>query len=119
MKNPPTPAGAEWSSRGDWVRCSTIGEGVVSTFVRGEEDTVDFGGDDSYPLDGVGESWAVWSGTSFAAPQIAGYIARQHRADRGTGRTPQDTATTLFPTTGVPDGYGTPVVLLPGTPRAT
>ena len=118
MTNAPPPEGAEWSSRGEWVRCSTIGEGIVSTFVRGEEDSVDFGGHDSYPLNGEGESWAVWSGTSFAAPQIAAHIAKQYRADRAAGGSPQDAAMTLFPTTGVPDGYGKRVVLLPGTRRS-
>ncbi len=69
----PVPEGAKWSSRGDWVSCSAVGEGIVSTFVEGEEDpTV---GRDVYPQD----SWAVWSGTSFAAPQIAALIATMCR----------------------------------------
>ena len=63
---------AQFSSRGFWVTCSTIGQGLRSTFVEGQlsplvshQATV-FGPD----------SWAVWSGTSFTAPQIAGELAR-------------------------------------------
>jgi hypothetical protein len=105
-----SPGGAEWSSHGDWVTCSAVGEGVVSTFVKGEED-VQFG-TDVYPQD----SWAVWSGTSFAAPQIAALIAK---ACRG-GATPKAAVEDLFPTQGRPtDGYGTRVVLLPGTRPST
>jgi subtilisin family serine protease len=65
---------AAWSSRGRWVDCSTIGEAVRSTFVPGtERDDVDPDPDpDTYPAD----AWAVWSGTSFAAPQIAGAVAQ-------------------------------------------
>lgn len=63
---------AEWSSRGAWVDVSTIGEGVRSTFVPGKESPladVDF---EEFPQD----AWALWSGTSFAAPQVAGAIAK-------------------------------------------
>jgi hypothetical protein len=103
-----TPAGADWSSHGTWVRCSAVGEGIVSTFVKGQEDP-HFGGNDVYPQD----SWAVWSGTSFAAPQISAHIAKKCRDD---GVSPQAAVAALFPTANLPaDGYGTPVVLLPGT----
>ena len=103
--------GAKWSTHGDWVTCSTIGEGIVSTFVKGREDP-EFGGNDVYPLDEDGDSWAVWSGTSFAAPQIAAHIAKKCRERL----TPQDAVAALFPgnAPALP-GYGTPVVLLPGT----
>lgn len=101
-----SPGGAEWSSHGSWVTCSTVGEGIISTFVKGEEDP-QFGRD-VYPQD----SWAVWSGTSFAAPQIAALIARKCR----DGMSPQAAVDDLFPTTNRPaDGYGTRVELLPGT----
>jgi thermitase len=61
-----------WSSYGPDVRFSTVGEGIRSTFVAGTESPVfdpspDIFGDDA---------WAMWSGTSFAAPQIAGAVAR-------------------------------------------
>ncbi|HET6755462.1 MAG TPA: S8/S53 family peptidase [Jiangellaceae bacterium] len=63
---------AEWSSRGAWVDVSTIGEGVRSTYVPGTESPsvdTDF---EEFPKD----AWALWSGTSFAAPQVAGAIAK-------------------------------------------
>lgn len=63
---------AEWSSRGAWVDVSTIGEGVRSTFVPGTESPsldYDFEVFEQDP-------WALWSGTSFAAPQVAGAIAK-------------------------------------------
>ena len=63
-----------WSSRGSWVTCSTVGEGQRSTFVPGQEATPD-----GQHLNQFGQdSWAVWSGTSFSAPQIAGALARMH-----------------------------------------
>jgi hypothetical protein len=63
---------AEWSSRGFWVDCSTIAEGVVSTYVEGKESTeIDPDPDTFGP-----NAWATWTGTSFAAPQIAGGVAR-------------------------------------------
>jgi hypothetical protein len=105
-----TPAGADWSSHGTWVRCSAVGEGIVSTFVKGKDDP-QFG-TDVYPQD----SWAVWSGTSFAAPQIAALIAKTCRDD---GVSPLAAVAALFPTTGPPDGYGTPFVLLSGTRPST
>jgi len=57
---------APWSSRGPWVDVSTIGEAVLSPYVRGKESDGDEYGDDA---------WAVWSGTSFAAPQIVAAVA--------------------------------------------
>jgi hypothetical protein len=113
ISNPPPPtSGAEWSSHGPWVDCSAVGEGIVSTFVKGKEDQ-QFGSD-VYPEDGEGDSWAVWSGTSFAAPQIAALIAKECREQ---GVSPQAAVTALFPAAGRPaDGYGHKRVLLPGTP---
>jgi hypothetical protein len=63
-----------WSSRGSWVTCSTVGQGQRSTFVPGQEATPD-----GQHLNQFGQdAWAVWSGTSFSAPQIAGALARLH-----------------------------------------
>ena len=73
-RSTPTGAPAPWSSRGDWVTCSTIGEGVVSTYVerhRGRP-AIDDPDPDTYGPD----AWACWTGTSFAAPQITGALAR-------------------------------------------
>jgi subtilisin family serine protease len=103
-----SPGGATWSSRGAWVTCSAVGEGIVSTFVKGEEDQAKQLGTDVYPQHG----WALWSGTSFAAPQVAALIARKCRE----GMSPQAAVDALFPTTNRPvDGYGTRVIQLRGT----
>ena len=62
---------ATWSSYGD-VRFSTVGEGIRSTYVTGVESPVFDPAPDEFGPD----AWAIWSGTSFAAPQIAGAVAR-------------------------------------------
>jgi len=64
--------GSTWSSRGDHVRFSTVAEGIRSTFVTGHE-SPEF---DREPEVFGENAWAIWSGTSFAAPQIAGAVAR-------------------------------------------
>jgi len=61
-----------WSSRGFWVDCSAVGEGILSTFVEGRE-SYEF---TPYPDDFGPDSFARWSGTSFSAPQVAGAVAR-------------------------------------------
>ena len=63
---------ASWSSSGFWVDCSTVGEGIVSTYVEGKESPELDLQPDTYGPD----PWAFWSGTSFAAPQVAGAVAR-------------------------------------------
>jgi thermitase len=62
---------APWSSYGD-VRFSTVAEGIRSTYVSGTESPVF----DPQPDEFGADAWALWSGTSFAAPQIAGAVAR-------------------------------------------
>jgi thermitase len=62
---------ATWSSYGD-VQFSTVAEGIHSTFVQGTESPVFDPAPDAFGPD----AWAIWSGTSFAAPQIAGAVAR-------------------------------------------
>ena len=62
---------ASWSTRGPWVTCSTVGESVVSTFVTGKEDPEI----DPEPEIFGHNAWASWTGTSFAAPQVAARIA--------------------------------------------
>jgi hypothetical protein len=60
---------ARYSNRGHWVDFSVPADGVVSTYVQGTR------------LIQTGErvehtgAYAAWSGTSFAAPQVAGRIA--------------------------------------------
>lgn len=102
-------AGAPWSTHGGWVTCSVVGEGVVSTYVIGTEDVrID------YPPDTFGpNSWATWTGTSFAAPQVAGALARWCQAV--PGRTAPE-AVTWLKGEGTPlTGYGRTMILLPGT----
>ena len=98
---------AEWSSRGEWVSCSTIGEGILSTYVEGLEDPV-FEDNDEYPPD----AWAVWSGTSFAAPQIAGAISRKCRE---LNLPPRAAADELI-SSGIPiPDFGQGLQILPGS----
>ncbi|RFU21659.1 S8 family peptidase [Geodermatophilus marinus] len=99
--------GAEWSTRG-WVTCSTPGQGVVSTYVVGRESPRgDVHGPDCFPPN----AWATWSGTSFAAPQVAGAIARLVQEDGLTAREACDAL--LSSGRAVVDGYGTSLRILP------
>jgi hypothetical protein len=68
---------SQWSSRGFWVTCATIGQGLRSTYVEGQESPLV----DPVPQHFGPDAWAVWSGTSFAAPQITGALARLHQND--------------------------------------
>jgi hypothetical protein len=63
---------APWSSHGPWVDCSVIGDGVLSVYVEGREDPFFDTAADCFGKD----SWALHFGTSFAAPQVAGRIAK-------------------------------------------
>lgn len=70
----PDGALATFSNRGSWVDAAAPGVDVVSSFVR-----LTAGGGRSY-------GFARWSGTSFAAPRVAGEIALA----LSTGSTPDD-----------------------------
>lgn len=97
----------EWSSHGDFVQVSTIAEGIVSTYVEGVEDIVVDNPPDKFSIN----DFAIWSGTSFAAPQVAGAVASICLTKN---LTPTEAIKTL--TTGTPiPGYGVPVKILPGT----
>lgn len=63
----PTP----WSSRGPWVDCSVLGDGVLTVYVEGIEDPFFDTDPDTFGPD----SFALQFGTSFAAPQVAGRVA--------------------------------------------
>lgn len=63
---------ARFSNHGPWVGACAPGVGVVSCFVRFDGPRPRVHGAD--PDDFTG--FAVWSGTSFAAPAVAGAIAR-------------------------------------------
>lgn len=99
-----------FSSRGATVDCSTVGQGIVSTFVSGRENpAVDTRAADEWR---TGEEWALWYGTSFAAPQIAGLVA-QLCAERPE-LTPRGAVTEILRNgTRVPD-FGKAVRVLPG-----
>ncbi len=53
-----------WSNRGPWVDCSALANPVVSTYVVDPADPLA----DPNPF-------AIWAGTSFAAPKVAGKLA--------------------------------------------
>ena len=61
-----------YSNYGHWVDCATPGDDVTSTFP-------DFDPGNGQPFTG----WACWSGTSFAAPYLAGLIAAEMTAGGG------------------------------------
>jgi hypothetical protein len=67
---------ARWSNHGPWLDFSCVGEGIVSTFVTGSEPSPQ---DTEIELSSTTFAGpnpvALWSGTSFAAPQISGRIA--------------------------------------------
>jgi subtilisin family serine protease len=99
-------APAPWSSHGE-VRLSAVGEGIRSTFVEGNESPVFDREPEVFPHD----AWAVWTGTSFAAPQIAGAVAR---ICQELGVTPRE-AVQLLDDRGLPiDGYGKAMRILRG-----
>jgi hypothetical protein len=98
---------AAWSGHGPWVDASSIGEGVLSTFVEGTAVAPD-GTVVTFPAD----AWSVWSGTSFAAPQVAAAIARLAGS---TGAKARDAAADLLAAAPSRPGYGRIVPALPGT----
>ena len=105
----PSGVGAPWSSHGPWVRCAAVGEGVVSTYVIGTEDVRVEDPPDTFGPD----SWATWTGTSFAAPQIAGAVAR--RCQEKPELTPREALEPLLAGATPLAGFGAAVEILPGT----
>ena len=101
--------GAEWSTHGDRVTISTFGQAVVSTYVVGtESSTTDPLGADTFERN----SWATWSGTSFAAPQVTGAIVRiVQEEDVSTAR--EALGRLLTYGDDVIAGYGTSIEILP------
>jgi hypothetical protein len=100
-----------WSTRGSWVDCSAVGEGILSTFVPGVEDPRL----DPLPDTWTDNPWALWSGSSFAAPQVAAAVARV-AAEKGC--TPREALAALYALAPrVPDA-GRALHLLGGTPSA-
>ena len=95
-----------WSSRGPWVDVSAVGEGIVSTYVQGERNPA-FGKGTRF---GPG-AFASWVGTSFAAPQVSGAVARTMTELGVTG--PEAVDALLAAGTPVA-GFGKALRILPG-----
>jgi hypothetical protein len=72
---------AAFSNYGPWVKACAPGVDLLSTFFRNYEGDTPAGdaGVDPDNFDG----WALWSGTSFSAPVVAGALARTMLADPG------------------------------------
>ncbi|HST82292.1 MAG TPA: S8/S53 family peptidase [Kineosporiaceae bacterium] len=103
---------APFSSHGDWVSCSSVGVGVVSTFVSGVEPPESR--PDQADQEFGANPWALWSGTSFSAPQISGAVARL--CGEAPGLRPRAALDMLLAGKPSLPGYGSTVRLLPGTP---
>jgi len=101
-------APADWSTRGFWVDCSTMGEGVRSTYVQGRESPLVDPDPDTFGAD----SWALWTGTSFAAPQVVGAVAFIAQRD---GIPPRQALQRLLDGRPHVPGYGRAVRILPPT----
>jgi subtilisin family serine protease len=97
----------------DFLDCSAVGVGIVSTFVAGlmpPEPTATVP-DYTFPAN----SWAVWSGTSFSTPQICAAVAALCRANANLS--PRAAFTQLTQGEQELQGYGFIIHgLLPGTP---
>jgi subtilisin family serine protease len=74
---------AFFSNYGPWVRACAPGVDLVSTFFRfAGADVAAGSGPDPDNFDG----WAIWSGTSFSGPVVAGALARTMMAEGCTGQ---------------------------------
>jgi thermitase len=103
---------AAFSNFGPWLDCSTVGVGVVSTFVQGmvppeQPSPVP---DHTFPPD----AWAIWTGTSFSAPQVSAAVAAA--CQKTPGQSPRDAAAALLAGKNTIPGYGSILRILPGTP---
>jgi hypothetical protein len=103
----PDMRAAAWSSRGFWVTCSAVGQGVRSTYVQGQESPLL----DPDPRTFGPSAWGVWSGTSFTAPQITGALARLHEE---YGYPLREALDRLLAAGQPVPGYGQALSILPG-----
>ncbi|MFI5895192.1 S8/S53 family peptidase [Actinoplanes sp. NPDC051513] len=103
---------APFSSHGSWLTCSAVGVGVVAPFVPG---AVPPEPDPDFPDQTFGpDAWAMWTGTSFAAPQVSGAVARL--CYENPGLSPRAALDRLLAGEPRLDGYGSVLRLLPDTP---
>jgi len=101
---------APWSNHGFWLTCSAVGVGVTSTFVEGTEPHTQAG---AVVTQHFGrDAWAIWSGTSFSAPQIAGAVAQLCQLNDVLPTVALGQLLAGHPTL---PGYGVVVPILPGT----
>jgi subtilisin family serine protease len=105
----PDRTGSDWSSYGSWIDIAAVGQGIMSTYVEGQESFEVDPRPDTFPHN----AWAVWTGTSFAAPQIAGAVARLCQEG---GLTPRAALDELLRRGQPIDDFGRAVEILPGTP---
>lgn len=99
---------SDWSSHGSWVDVSAIGQGILSTYVEGQESFEI----DPRPDTFLRDAWAVWTGTSFAAPQVAGAVARLCQEDQLQPRAAMEELLRRGRPT---PGFGAALEILPGT----
>jgi len=102
---------APWSNHGFWVNCSAVGIGIISTFVEGKEPHTDTDGEVVTEQFGP-DAWAIWSGTSFSAPQIAGAVAQLCQMNNVP---PAVALGQLLAGQPIRPGYGHVIPILPGT----
>lgn len=99
-----------WSSFGPWVRCSAVGVGVASTFVAGAEPHSDGSSQQFGP-----NAWAIWSGTSFSAPQVSGRVAQLCQSSTDPVLPLEALDDQLLDGQHTVDGYGALLQILPGS----
>lgn len=75
---------APFSNYGPWVRACAPGVDLLSTFFEGYDGSEQPGADGVDPDSFAG--WALWSGTSFAGPVVAGALARTMMMDGCTAK---------------------------------
>lgn len=91
-------AAAPYSNFGWWVDAWAIGDWVSTFFLEWNDPPLPLPGGKVLPARDF-RGWAQWSGTSFAAPTVAGAIASLAERD---GITPRDAAFQLLEAPGVP-----------------